>query len=488
MNLKFNSELEEIVEDNLNFDEISQLAEELLKESERQNYYINHLNSLDLELAVLKENIPQDEASSKAFSYVKERLKNTKNTTFLQKYIQRRNKGVDSYKLLENSWEIIYEQLRNNKPENKKNLEFDELGLLTKKCWNEYLNELKQKNLDTEVLRLTTNKNIKQDNYAAFFIDVNGLHGINKDYGEAKGDELISIVADGIRTQFDERQKENNSKYEDRRKQKGYRIESKTTRLITHLENESEQIATRWGGDEFILLLKGDKKDIEQESSQLAQKIIEYLNSNPLRVKGNEKIIPNVGIGYSIRNNLEEAIIDAESACFVAKTAGNHSKSLYLENKNKYNINEREITLVDMYKTLFNHIENATREITTKIYETEKSNNEKNILFNQNQKLNINNILIDLGYEQLNNLLENTNSTTEFMNGLKRSYINSKKDENNNLMVDSYNRARILGRPYIAEETFSKIYNQLNQNIKNLKNSEEETIKIIEKSFYKKIA
>lgn len=485
-----------VINSESSFDEITKLADDILKKykenknKEQKNQLKKEITDLDLELAVLRDNVIKDEHSQKALEILVQKLKNTSNTKLLESYLQRKSNNQNTYAFLENSWNILYNKL--NLDNSKKtvqntnhltnNVEFDELGLLTKKCWSSYLSKLTKYEKDKQALTLTTGKPQTKDYYVAFFIDANGLHGINKDFGEEKGDEFISTVAESVRIQFDERRKQSKNSDIERRTKKGYRINDKTTRLAAHLESESEQIATRWGGDEFIMLLKGEELDVKKEASILPQKIIKYLEKNPIQVQGCygiEDLIPSVGIGYAVRDNLEEAITDAEKACFVAKAASNHNSSLSVENKAKYDFKGKKLSLVDMYKALFTHIEDTTKEITTKVYELEKEIRKENILFDNKYETQINKIINNSKYERLNELISNTKANKEFLTGIKKTYITAKKDQRGNVLVDQNKRARIEGRPYIIEETFSKIYKNLNYSIENTRLTQKDAIKII---------
>ena len=467
------------VSDQFALDEITALADKIEKGYNPLNDPSAHIETLQLELGVLRENIDNNKISKNAYERLKKRLLDKSDREFLQKYISRRNNGKNSYDFLFDSWNLLREISQNSTKINTSQTdqfselkpEFDDLGLLTKECWDSYVKKISEADEKQEILDFTQSRETDTDSYLALFIDANKLHGLNKDYGQSIGDELIKTVAESIRTPFDFRKNDENTFENERRKQLGYRVKDETTRLFTHLEED--HIATRYGGDEFVLVIKGKNSMVNDLANDLPSMIFQYLEQNPIVVDDGSSdrimIKPTVGIGYALRNNICSAIKDAEKACFIAKTAGSHSENVAVANETKYMVNGSEMSLVDMYKVLFEHIENSARHIAGNIYLS-------NSAVNSNQSIED---YVDQNIpKKLGVLLKNTGSYESFKEGVHRAYINTEKDENDNPVLDERGYVKIDGRPFIAERTFSHIYKRLNATHANQKLTEEDIVKI----------
>ncbi|MCS3602052.1 diguanylate cyclase (GGDEF)-like protein [Buttiauxella sp. BIGb0471] len=111
-------------------------------------------------------------------------------------------------------------------------------------------------------------KNQKNAGFAIFFIDLDGFKNINDTLGHNVGDRVLVALSDRLKTFID-----------------------------------SENLICRWGGDEFILLVKDKSPDA---ISDLAEKIVTSL-SRPIRVD-EQNVTLNATIGISVCPEHESSI------------------------------------------------------------------------------------------------------------------------------------------------------------------------------------
>jgi len=111
-------------------------------------------------------------------------------------------------------------------------------------------------------------KNQKNAGFAIFFIDLDGFKNINDTLGHNVGDRVLVALSDRLKTFID-----------------------------------SENLICRWGGDEFILLVKDKSSDA---ISDLADKIVTSL-SRPIRVD-EQNVTLNATIGISVCPEHESSI------------------------------------------------------------------------------------------------------------------------------------------------------------------------------------
>lgn len=135
--------------------------------------------------------------------------------------------------------------------------------------------------------------NIKKgENYCLLFIDLDDLKKVNDKFGHIIGDEIIKATADSIRKSIRE-----------------------------------DDLASRWGGDEFVVLIKG-KLDI-------AEKIADRIHKNIQEVKYiflPEGIKPTVSIGVTViddSKDLETIIREADKAAYDAKREGKNRIKIF---------------------------------------------------------------------------------------------------------------------------------------------------------------
>lgn len=120
---------------------------------------------------------------------------------------------------------------------------------------------------------------------AILFIDLDNFKPVNDQYGHQIGDILLQMVAQ---------------------------------RLLKNVR--SEDTVTRWGGDEFLIMLEDAKKET---TADIAQKLIQEI-SEPYIIKQHTILIStSIGIEFSSDNILADQIIEnADHALYLAKNSG----------------------------------------------------------------------------------------------------------------------------------------------------------------------
>jgi diguanylate cyclase (GGDEF)-like protein len=116
-------------------------------------------------------------------------------------------------------------------------------------------------------------------------MDVNYLKKINDQFGHLVGDEYLKAIAEVIK---------------------------KNTR--------AEDIAVRWGGDEFLLILRADLEGVKK----LAERVLQEVKK--IRIKANGKeVVGSVSIGIikiEPDRELEELLLKVDQALYKAKFEG----------------------------------------------------------------------------------------------------------------------------------------------------------------------
>ncbi|AIH04027.1 hypothetical protein HL41_04155 [Thermodesulfobacterium commune DSM 2178] len=122
-------------------------------------------------------------------------------------------------------------------------------------------------------------------NYCLLFMDVDYLKEINDQFGHLVGDEYLKAIAEVIK---------------------------KNTR--------AEDIAVRWGGDEFLLILRADLEGVKK----LAERVLQEVKK--IRIKANGKeVVGSVSIGIikiEPDRELEELLLKVDQALYKAKFEG----------------------------------------------------------------------------------------------------------------------------------------------------------------------
>jgi diguanylate cyclase (GGDEF)-like protein len=120
---------------------------------------------------------------------------------------------------------------------------------------------------------------------AVVLADLDGFKEVNDEYGHAVGDEVLRIFADVLR---------------------------QTVR--------DSDVAARWGGEEFLLLLPGAD---EEGAVQLAERIRVRLAERSIPGAAGLRVTASFGVAeYAGEANSEELVVAADSALYRAKRAG----------------------------------------------------------------------------------------------------------------------------------------------------------------------
>ncbi len=139
--------------------------------------------------------------------------------------------------------------------------------------------------------------------YAVLFIDLDRFKVVNDSLGHLAGDELLVNVA--------------------------RRLESclRRTDVVAHAHDRCT--VSRFGGDEFVILLKG--MNAAENATLVADRILEVLEQ-PLQLQGHEVAVSG-SIGIAVGNlglePAEDLLRDADTAMYQAKTAGKSQWSLF---------------------------------------------------------------------------------------------------------------------------------------------------------------
>lgn len=139
------------------------------------------------------------------------------------------------------------------------------------------------KELESQFIRYLENG----ESPAIMLFDIDFFKQINDKYGHDKGDEVLKKVVDAV---------------------------FQATR--------SSDIIIRWGGDEFVGIFPGLKRD---NCSFVGEKILSYITSQG--IKNDDELITvtlSIGISYFEKTDLEymDVIKRADAALYEAKTSG----------------------------------------------------------------------------------------------------------------------------------------------------------------------
>ena len=124
---------------------------------------------------------------------------------------------------------------------------------------------------------------------AVVFADIDYFKAINDKYGHDCGDEVLVEISKIIKKIVDEK-----------------------------------DIPCRWGGEEFVILVK---KNNENYPVELANKI--KMNLKFLKEKFGFPVTMSIGISYIKNNDIKEAIIEADGAMYESKSQGRNKISIY---------------------------------------------------------------------------------------------------------------------------------------------------------------
>ena len=171
----------------------------------------------------------------------------------------------------------------------------EELGAETR---HDHLTGLLDRTSFLKKLKIIISKSLKQDDVTAIiFVDLDDFKAINDQHGHIIGDQVISII--------------------------GGRISASI---------RAQDLACRWGGDEFVLALQAIKnKDL---ISQLANRLLTAI-SEPLQLSLNEplRLLVGASVGVAIMSEVNLSAIDiverADKAMYLAKKAGKNCVEFY---------------------------------------------------------------------------------------------------------------------------------------------------------------
>ncbi len=168
-------------------------------------------------------------------------------------------------------------------------------SLIEKRLYTDKLTGLYSTSYVNDVLRFSGLKN-----YAMLIVDIDDFRMINQTYGKEVGDKVIKAVAGQIK------------------------------RLI----KIDSDIIVRYGGEEFLLLIKLEKPE-DNTGLTVAKRIYSVFKNKPINIDKRYNIgitvsisvIPNI----SIFRNLEEAIRVADKILYEAKSKGKNRIEIYTE-------------------------------------------------------------------------------------------------------------------------------------------------------------
>lgn len=136
---------------------------------------------------------------------------------------------------------------------------------------------------------------------SCLFVDADFFKRINDNYGHAAGDVVLKELAQRVRSQL-----------------------------------RTSDIATRYGGEEFVILLPQTGRD---EAIVLAERIRQLVASKPIELESGRQIYSSVSIGVSeshpaphAKNKLplgEQLLIEADNALYLAKAQGRNRVVLH---------------------------------------------------------------------------------------------------------------------------------------------------------------
>ncbi len=158
---------------------------------------------------------------------------------------------------------------------------------------------------------------LRLDNFAILAIDVDHFKMVNDTYGHEAGDKVLKEIARRIKSSI----------------------------------REAEDLFIRYGGEEFLLLIRksGDRKKMEQ----FIERLRKIIGENPIKINDKENIKVTVSIGVNFDTDkakgLDEAIKIADHMLYEAKRKGRDRVEIYNEN---IKIQNTDISLNDVKDAL----------------------------------------------------------------------------------------------------------------------------------------
>ncbi|OZM56501.1 hypothetical protein CIB95_12050 [Lottiidibacillus patelloidae] len=150
---------------------------------------------------------------------------------------------------------------------------------------------------DEKLTELFVKAEERMEPLSIIFVDMDHLREINNTYGHNVGDEAISVVGN-----------------------------------IIHQEAGEDSICARFGGEEFVVILK-DKGLLEGE--RVAERIRRKVEENILVVKDDQEVSLTISLGVATypdtKMNLEDLVEAADKALYHAKNSGRNLVKVYTE-------------------------------------------------------------------------------------------------------------------------------------------------------------
>ncbi len=157
---------------------------------------------------------------------------------------------------------------------------------LFKMATHDFLTNLYNRRYLEDVLDRVIAASKRGEKFVLMFIDCNDLKKINDSYGHLIGDEVLKTIAKAIKESI-----------------------------------RKEDIAARWGGDEFVVILNHCDKNM---GINIAQRIINYLDSSEIKINST-KIKPSISIGLveiDGKKESDEIINLADKLSYKSKETG----------------------------------------------------------------------------------------------------------------------------------------------------------------------
>jgi predicted signal transduction protein with EAL and GGDEF domain len=174
------------------------------------------------------------------------------------------------------------------------------------------LTDLPNRELLKELLKSAISYAQRQkDIMAVLFIDLDNFKHINDTLGHDMGDRLLQAVANRLLT-----------------------LTRSSDYVARFAENEMTEVASRFGGDEFILMLK--KLPSFHDAGKVASRILQEI-ARPFELNGSEVYITG-SIGISMYpydgENVDDLLKNADVAMYHTKARGRNSYHYYSESMN----------------------------------------------------------------------------------------------------------------------------------------------------------
>lgn len=154
-------------------------------------------------------------------------------------------------------------------------------------------------NWRTALLRLDSFSASNEAPYAVILVDIDNFKSVNETYGHRNGDMVLKTV----------------------------------TERLQKMTEEENIFLSRYGGDEFLMLVRGEYLD---ENSRVLEKVLDVFRK-PIQI-GDESFVPYSSIGVANSNgrkNTEDVVLSADMALNFAKHKGKNLVKFYTDDMKK---------------------------------------------------------------------------------------------------------------------------------------------------------